>query len=145
MLAPAIEFAEAIACRRSVSPATGVSVGLFTTNEESSVRSSRAIRIGRICRRCHCRPSAIPRLPLRSALRSVANHGSLDPQGDEQQLSRAFTRVNDIPRPHTANELSSNLSSSLITDLSLISGTWRETPVCFAMCFGHERWAPRTW
>ena len=55
VLAPVVEFAWAIAWRRSVSPATGVSVGLFTTNVDSSLRSSSAINVGRIRRHCRCR------------------------------------------------------------------------------------------
>ena len=50
VLAPVVEFAKASAWGRSVSPATGVSLGLFTTNVDSSLRSSSATNVGRIRR-----------------------------------------------------------------------------------------------
>ena len=65
VLAPAVAFAEAIAWRKSVSPATAVSVGLFTTNVERSLRSSSATNVGRIRRPPLLNPN------------SAATHGSL--------------------------------------------------------------------
>src|SRR6516165_7884461 len=49
---PPFVFARAIAWRRSIWPATGESVGLFTTMVDSSLRSSSAIKVGRMRRRC---------------------------------------------------------------------------------------------
>src|SRR6516164_3746031 len=63
---PPFVFARAIAWRRSIWPTTGVSVGLFTTMVDSSLRSSSAIKVGRIRRRC--RGSTVPGLRLRGSL-----------------------------------------------------------------------------
>ena len=62
-LGPPVVFAWAIAWRRSIWPMTGVSVGLFTMNVDSSLRSSSASNVGRIRRRF--RASTVPRPLLR--------------------------------------------------------------------------------
>jgi hypothetical protein len=63
VLAPGVEFAWAIAWRRSVSPVTGASVGLFTVNVDKSVRGSSASSVGRVR---HCfRAAIVPRALLR--------------------------------------------------------------------------------
>ena len=60
---PPLEFARAIAWRRSVWLATGVSVGLFTTIVDSRLRFSSAINVGLIRQRC--RPATLTRPPRR--------------------------------------------------------------------------------
>src|SRR6516165_9186801 len=54
---PPFVFSRTIAWRRSIWPTTGVSVGLFTTMVDSSLRSSKAITVGR--HRLLCRPLTV--------------------------------------------------------------------------------------
>src|SRR5262249_32588051 len=128
---PAFAFAWAIASRRSVWPATCVSVGLFTVKVEGQQRPSSASRARRIRRgalrivRVTGRLNSL-RIQERIVMgnsRSVASQGNIssdgspDPPDGSGEPSYARTVAATSPRHSvvTTKELSSNCSSPLIS------------------------------